>query len=113
MRGITFDERAMAASGAGAGAGDSAASAKLAVADDSGPDKNSRFISVKRQRQNIDYVEDLVAQRDAAADYLDSVVQRRCRGALSSWPVLNLVWGIMDRSLLSVDGSIDFIERVS
>ena len=81
--------------------------AQGAALDDTGlpgSDKSTRVISVSRQRKNIDYVESLIDERDAAAEYLDNVVLKRCRGALSSWPIMNLIWGIMDGTLSNAAG---------
>jgi hypothetical protein len=73
---------------------------------------STRFISVDRTRANLEFVEALVDNRDMAAAYLDETIARRCVSSLSSWPLINLIWGYRDSSLSDQD-SWDALYRES
>merc|ERR1711871_1057421 len=63
-----------------------------------------RYVSSEQQRRNLEFVDNLIEDRDVAAAYLDDTVATRCTGALSSWPFLNIYWGIVDGSLTTDQG---------
>jgi hypothetical protein len=58
--------------------------------------QSSRFVPADQKRANLDFIEALVYNRDIAASYLNETVSKRCVGALSSWPIMNIVWGRRD-----------------
>jgi hypothetical protein len=64
----------------------------------------SRQVPKEKRQSNLDFVNALVVNRDVMVAYLDKIVDRRCVGALSSWPGLNVVSGLLDSSIRESSG---------